>query len=142
MTAATRYLLDTNVVSELVKPRAVRNPGVAARVTEEADGLVTCAPVWHELEYGCRRLAPGRKRKAIESALARLQASLVILPYDARAARWHAAERARLVANGRTPPFVDGQIAAVAVVHDLVVVTRNGADYAGFDSLRVESWHA
>lgn len=64
-----------------------------------------------------------------------------ILPYDERAAHWHAVERARLVAAGRTPPFVDGQIAAIAVVNDLVLVTANVADYEPFAGLTVENWH-
>ena len=69
-----------------------------------------------------------------------LAPSLVILPYDARAAERHASERARLTAAGRTPPFFDGQIAAIAFVHDLILVTRNMDDFAAFEKLRIENW--
>jgi len=62
------------------------------------------------------------------------------LPYDQRAARWHASERARLVVAGRSPPVADGQIAAVARTNDLVLVTLDQANYAGFEDLRVEDW--
>lgn len=65
---------------------------------------------------------------------------LPILPYDAAAAMWHATERARLAAIGRTPPFVDSQIAAIAVTNGLTLVTLNAADYAHFDGLRLEEW--
>lgn len=65
--------------------------------------------------------------------------SLPVLPYDADAARWHAEQRARLVTAGRTPPFADGQVAAVAAVNGLTVVTRNTADVEGFD-VDVTSW--
>lgn len=65
-----------------------------------------------------------------------------ILPYDEAAADWHARERARLVAAGRTPPLLDGQIAAVAAVNDLVLVTSNVRDFRGFDGLRIEDWRA
>ena len=45
-----------------------------------------------------------------------------------------------LTALGRTPPFVDGQIAAISSVHDLVLVTDNIADFAGFTGLKTENW--
>lgn len=63
-----------------------------------------------------------------------------ILDYDRRAAEWHASERARLMAAGRTPPFIDGQIAAVARVNDLTLVTRNQRDFRWFEGLRMERW--
>jgi hypothetical protein len=40
---------------------------------------------------------------------------------------------------GRTPPFLDGQIAAIAFVNDLVLVTRNVDDFAPFEKLRIEN---
>ena len=66
---------------------------------------------------------------------------LVILPYDEAAADWHADERARLSAIGLTPPFADGQIAAVAAVNGLVLVTRNVADFQHFQGLTIENWY-
>ncbi len=65
---------------------------------------------------------------------------MAVLPYDQMAAEWHAAERARLGAVGLTPPFVDGQIAAVAHVNDLTLVTANTRDFAHFEGLRIEDW--
>ncbi len=67
---------------------------------------------------------------------------LEILPYDREAARWHAEERARLTGRGRTPPFVDGQIAAIAVTNGLMLVTRNIGDFDDFRNLNVENWFA
>jgi tRNA(fMet)-specific endonuclease VapC len=69
-----------------------------------------------------------------------VRATMPILDYDEIAAEWHAAERARLVARGDTPPFADGQIAAIAKVHDLTLVTFNDADFKRFDGLRIEVW--
>ena len=63
-----------------------------------------------------------------------------ILPYDTRAAEWHAIERARLTSVGKTPAFVDGQIAAVAVTNDLALVTLNAAHYGGFSTLSLLDW--
>jgi tRNA(fMet)-specific endonuclease VapC len=55
---------------------------------------------------------------------------------------WHVFVWARLVARGRTPPFVDGQIAAIARVRGLTLVTHNVRDYDDFDGLVVEDWTA
>jgi tRNA(fMet)-specific endonuclease VapC len=41
---------------------------------------------------------------------------------------------------GKTPSYVDGQIAAIAVVNDLVLVTNNEADYADFQGIQIENW--
>ncbi|CAA9253517.1 MAG: hypothetical protein AVDCRST_MAG77-2218 [uncultured Chloroflexi bacterium] len=136
-----RYLLDANVLSELLKPRP--NAGVAERLGRHGDAVATGAPVYHELLFGARRLPPGRRRAEIERYLEQVvRATVPILPYDAAAADWHAAERARLAALGRTPPFVDGQIAAIARTNALTLVTANGADFRPFAGLDIEDWRA
>ena len=66
--------------------------------------------------------------------------TIPILPYDQRAALWHAKERARLTQIGRIPPFADGQIAAVVATNGLNLVTFNHDDYAAFQDLRLEDW--
>jgi len=82
-----------------------------------------------------------RRREAIERYLEDVVlASFPILDYDRAAAEWHARERVRLEAAGKTPPFVDGQIAAIACVNDLALVTANKVDFRGFKGLRVEGW--
>ena len=58
--------------------------------------------------------------------------SIPVLEYDWKAADWHARERTRLRFAGRTPPFVDGQIAAIARVNDLTLVTANTSDFESF----------
>lgn len=63
-----------------------------------------------------------------------------ILPYDARAAEVHGAERARLEHLGRASTFADGQLAAVALANALVLVAANMKDFACFDGLVVENW--
>ncbi|MDE0056775.1 MAG: hypothetical protein OXP07_01525, partial [Defluviicoccus sp.] len=97
--------------------------------------------VWHELRFGCARLPPSRRRERIERYLDIVViASFPVLEYDREAADWHARERARLSALGRTPPFVDGQIAAIAYVNDLFLVTKNMRDFERFRGLRLEVW--
>ena len=90
--------------------------------------------------YHRARLARSPRRKAIERYLdAVVAVSLPIFEYDHRVASWHARERARLVAAGRTPPFIDGRIAAIARVNDLILVTSNRSDSRGFKGLHLRS---
>jgi len=134
-----RFLLDTNVLSEPVRP--LPHPGVLHKLREHEEEIATAAPVWNELLFGCERLPPSRKREAIEGYLSRtVRTSIPILPYDQAAAEWHAAERVRLAALGKPPSFVDGQIAAVAKVNNLVLVTSNRAHFEIFEGLHVQDW--
>ena len=134
-----KYLLDTNTVSEPLRPRP--NAGVMRRLHEHEGEVAIPAPVWHELRFGCSRLAPSRRREAIERYIEDVVLqSFPILDYGWQAADWHARERARLTAAGRTPPFVDGQIAAIAHANGLILVTSNIADFRAFEGLGVESW--
>ena len=108
---------------------------------ERHDGeLATCAIVWHELRYGAARLAASKKREVIEAYLEAIRGVLPILPYDREAAAWHAWERARLGRRGRPPTAADGQIAAIARVNELVLVTANTRDFRRFEGLSLEDW--
>jgi tRNA(fMet)-specific endonuclease VapC len=134
-----RYLLDTSIVSSPVSTKP--NPGIVARLEQHGEECAIGAPVWHELTYGCRRLPRGRRRTALENYLTDVvQASFTVLPYDEAAATWHGYERARLEGLGRTAPYVDGQIAAIAHAHGLVLVTTNARDFARFRDLQLEDW--
>lgn len=136
---SVKYLLDTDIVSEPL--RRIPAPGTLRRLRRHEGESAIASNVWHELQFGCARLAQSRKRTAIERYLEEVVlASFPILDYDRSAAEWHARERARLEAAGKPAPFIDGQIAAVAAVHDLVLVTRNKAHYRGFKGLRLQSW--
>jgi len=95
--------------------------------------------------YECRlraeRLPASRRRDAIVRYLDEVVlATMPILGYDKAAADWHATERARLMSRGETPAFADGQIAAIAHVNDLSLVTFNDADFRRFHELRVVTW--
>jgi tRNA(fMet)-specific endonuclease VapC len=134
-----RYLLDTNVLSEPIKSHP--DDHTIASLSEHDGELATCSIVWHELCFGAARLSTSKKRRAIETYLEEVVAStLPILPYDQEAASWHARERARLNRRGRPPSAADGQIAAIASVNDLIVVTANVRDFRRFKDLVVEDW--
>lgn len=136
-----RYLLDTNVVSQIASV-----PGdavVLARLERHRSESCLCAPVLNELIFGYARLAPSRRRDALRRFVEEIALNLYpVLAYDAAAARWHAHERARLQRGGGAPPFVDGQIAAIAAVNDLVLVTHDRRGFAAFEGLALEDWVA
>ena len=134
-----RYLLDTSIVSIPVSKKP--EPRVLRRLDVDGPECAIAAPVWHELTYGCRRLPKGKRRTALEAYLRDVvRNSFPILPYDEAAAEWHGKERARLESIGRPAPLVDGQIAAIAHVHGLVLVTVNDQDFDRFKELAVENW--
>src|SRR4051812_28455322 len=135
-----KYLLDTNTISEPARPAPNRR--LLERLERNVQASAIAAPVWHELLFGCQRLPPSAKRTRIEGYLFGAVVDLPILPYDSAAAEWHAAQRARLEAEGRVMPFIDGQIAAIAYAHDLVVVTANLAHFEAFQGIQSESWMA
>ncbi|MBC8394366.1 MAG: type II toxin-antitoxin system VapC family toxin, partial [Deltaproteobacteria bacterium] len=127
-------------LSEAVK--TVPDTSVLKMFEKFEDELVTAAPVWHELQFGCHRLPRSRKREVLASFLKDIvKRTMLILPYDDRAAEWHARERARLSSRGLTPSFVDGQIAAISMVNGLILVTRNIDDFKQFLRLKIENWH-
>jgi tRNA(fMet)-specific endonuclease VapC len=66
--------------------------------------------------------------------------SFPILPYGEEEATWHGVERARQERVGRPGPYIDGQIAAVAKVNGLTLVTVNVKDFDRFKDLKIEDW--
>jgi tRNA(fMet)-specific endonuclease VapC len=134
-----RYLLDTSVVSSPIAKAP--NTEIVKRLETHGHECAIAAPVWHELVYGCQRLPRGKRREALETYLQDVVlASFPVLAYDEAAARWHGFERARLEGLGKPPPYVDGQIAAIAMVNELILVTVNVKDFARFKDLDVENW--
>ncbi len=96
---------------------------------------------WHELRYGVFLLPKGKRRADLITFLEEVVApSIEVLPYDERAAAWHAAERVRLEKLGKPRPFVDGQIAAIAATNALPLVTANPKDFRGFKGLTLLNW--
>jgi tRNA(fMet)-specific endonuclease VapC len=134
-----RYLLDTNIIAEPTKPEP--NQQVLDRLTSFETESAISSVTWHELWFGTERLAPSRRRQNLEDYLQNLvTVNLPILPYTPSAARWFATERARLLSAGFPPSLPDGQIAAIAAVNDLILVTRNVSDFIHFDGISIENW--
>jgi len=135
-----KYLLDTNILAEPVK--ALPDQQVMQRLQIHSAEIVTATLVLHELYFGCCRMAASKKRRRVERYIEEVVIPTIpALPYDEKAALYHAKERARLQSLGKTPAFVDGQIAAIAQANGLILVTRNSADFQHFNHLAIESWH-
>ena len=134
------FVLDTNVFAALCQPRPLR--GVERAFTKHASEIMTASIVVHEMCFGIARMVRSRRRSELERFMTEIVGGVTVLAYDERAARWHALERARLAAAGRPIDLADGQIAAIAAVHDATLVTANVAHFAGFEGLRVENWEA
>jgi tRNA(fMet)-specific endonuclease VapC len=133
------FLLDTSTVSAAMWKRP--DEQVLTRLREHGAESAICAPVWHELQFGVHRMPRGRRRTALQAFLEEVvRPTLPVLPYDERAAEWHAEERARLERLGRLSPFVDGQIAAIAVTNGIPLVTANTSDFRPFKGLKLIDW--
>ena len=63
-----------------------------------------------------------------------------VLGYHVSAADWHGQERARWTMLGKTPAFVDGQIASIACIHGLTRVTANVQPFVAFDGISIVDW--
>ncbi len=85
-------------------------------------------------------LGDTRRGDELGQWLAGLFVLFLVLPYDREAADWQARERVRLERAGRPVPFVDAQIAAIAAVRGLTLVTANTRDFERFEGLSVEDW--
>ena len=125
----TRYLLDTNVVSELRKPKP-HGAVVAWMKTLRAEQIFLSAVTIGELQAGVEltRRNDAAKAREIEAWLTMVEASFTALPMDSACFR----EWARLMA-GKSPQLIeDAMIAATARVHGLDVATRNERDFRQF----------
>ena len=133
-------LLDTNALAEPTRPAP--HPGFMRKLKANAAKVAIASVTLHEATYGVERLAEGKRKRMLRAYLRDVVSKLTVLPYDAAAADWQARERVRLEQDGRTLLYADGQIAAIAVVWGLTLVTANARDIRGIEGLRMENWLA
>lgn len=125
------FLLDTNAISEWVKPRP--NPGLTGWMeSADEDRIFLSAVSLAELRYGVERMATGSRRSRLEAWLGHelpLRFEARILPIDINVADAWGKIMSRSEAAGRPMGAMDGFLAATAEVRGLTLVTRNVADF-------------
>lgn len=133
-------LLDTNVVSELMKEGADRAVERWYFLNEEETALPAIALA--ELAYGIARLSDGARRRNLEARLTewRLRYGDRTVPFGGAAAMRYGTMLAAVVASGRAMSLADAQIAATALVEDASVATRNIADFEPSGAVLVNPW--
>jgi len=130
----TRFLLDTNILSDLV-----RNPQgrVAVRIAEVGeDRVCTSIIVAAELRFGAAKKGSERLTHQVE----RILSVIDIQPFDAPADDAYAQLRTRLEADGAPIGGNDMLIAAHALAADCAVVTDNEREFSWIAGLKVENW--
>ena len=132
-----RYLLDTNTIIFALKDAQGRS---ALRIGEAShDDVTICSVVEAELYHGATKYGrPARREAALKAFLGPFQS----LPFDSACVPEYARirdhlERARNIIGGN-----DLMIAAIALTHDLTVVTHNCGEFNRVPGLRVEDWSA
>jgi tRNA(fMet)-specific endonuclease VapC len=132
----TRYMLDTNIVSDLI-----RNPqGRAARRIAKLgeDNICTSIIVAAELRYGCAKSGSKQLLKAVEDLLGEID----ILPFEVPADTEYGGIRVELEAAGKPIGGNDLLIAAHAYATGATIVTANADEFSRVRGLRVENWLA
>jgi predicted nucleic acid-binding protein len=123
-------VIDTNVVSELMRPAPTS--AVLAWLEGQADGnIYTTAITIAEIRYGIARLPAGRRSDELLRVADEVFGAFPeqILPFDAAAAHEYADLVARRERAGNPIDGFDGQIAAICRTHDAVLATRNTRDF-------------
>ncbi|MBK5944709.1 VapC toxin family PIN domain ribonuclease [Halorhodospira halophila] len=135
-------VLDTNVVSEMMRPRP------DAAVIEWLNGtgsgsLYLCTITIAEIEYGLCAMPDGQRREDLRErfdTFIHTAFAQRILGFDQRAARHYGCIMATRRREGRPLSAPDGQIAAVARSRGLAVATRNESDFAGIGVEILNPW--
>jgi len=136
------YLLDTNIISEITKPKP--NQKVIKKILETQKLSRIGSVGFEEMLYGVKKLPSCKKQDDLFSfCIDYIQGNYEILPFDLHASWIHSDIRERLEAKGKKAPLADSMIAATAIANNLVLVTRNVKDFDEIrqvSSLMVENW--
>ena len=129
-----RFLLDTNIVSDLVRHPSGR---AASRIALVGEAVVcTSIIVAAELRYGAAKRGSARLTAQLEAVLGALE----ILPLEAPADAVYGALRAALERAGRLIGPNDLLIAAQAIALGLTIVTDNEREFSRVEALPIENW--
>jgi predicted nucleic acid-binding protein len=122
-----KSLVDANILSEPTKPSP--DPRVIDWLYANEEDLAVDPIVIGELRFGILLLPKGKKRADLERWFGRGVQRLHCLAWETETALKWAELLARLRSAGKAMPIKDSLIAATALLHDLIVVTRNTSDF-------------
>lgn len=132
-------ILDTNVVSEIMRP--VVHEAVARWIeTVDLADVAIATITLEEVRYGLRVMPEGARKAAHVDAFEAFAAALTLLPFDREAAECCAMIRAERRLAGRPVALADAQIAGIARAVGAVVATRDGGGFAGCGIDVVNPW--
>ncbi|MEO5729020.1 MAG: type II toxin-antitoxin system VapC family toxin [Byssovorax sp.] len=132
-----KYLLDSNTCIRFLNQRS---PAVIDRLTDTSDeDIFVCSVVKAEMFYGSERSQRRERNLAVQRAFF---SRYVSLPFDDAAAEKYAVLRADLEARGQLIGANDLLIAAIALAHDMTLVTHNMTEFSRVPELRLEDWEA
>ncbi len=135
-----RFLLDTNILSNLL--RQSPSPSLMRRLAlTPIDAQATSSITLGELYYGALRLS-GEGVTLVAGIESELLPNLAIVSFDRAAARVYGQLRAELERAGTPIGDAHTRIAAIALSHDLTVVTANTRHFERVPGLRIENWLA
>ena len=136
------FLLDTNIISEPTKVQP--NETVINKIAENIEYSCICSMVWAEVLSGIKILPEGkRKSELLNFFIESVQKMYDIVPFDVSCASIYSDILQRLKENGTPVPKLDMLIAATAIANNLILVTRNTADFepiAKVSNLMMENW--
>ena len=132
----TSYMLDTNIISDLIRNPQGKAAKRIAKVGE--DNICTSVIVAAELRYGCAKSGSKRLLKAVEDLLGEIS----VLPFDVPADTEYGGIRAELEAAGKPIGGNDLLIAAHAYATGATIVTANTDEFKRIRGLNVENWLA
>jgi predicted nucleic acid-binding protein len=123
-----KYLVDANVLSEAIRPDP--QPVVIDWLRKNERAIAVDPVILGEIRFGILLLPRGKRRAALERWFDAGVRCVHCVPWEAETGLRWAALLASLRARGHAMPIKDSLIAATALVHGLVVVTRNESDFA------------
>ena len=132
----TRYMLDTNIISDLIRNPQGRAAKRIAKVGE--DNICTSIIVAAELRYGCAKSGSKGLLQAVEDLLGEMN----VLPFDVPADADYGGIRSELEAAGKLIGSNDLLIAAHAYATGATIVTANIGEFKRIRGLNVENWLA
>jgi len=136
-------VLDTNIVSEAMKPAA--HPAVRAWLDKQvAETLYLSSVTVAELLFGIAALPAGKRKNRLSEAFDGLLALFRdrVLPFDIDAARQYAELATLARGSGRGFPTPDGYIAAIAASRRFIVASRDTAPYTAAGVTVINPWEA